>query len=100
MGFIVTIRFKGDPKRAHQVLRDNPRLYEAVHDGIYKHGLVRCWRYVGDGEFLDVDEWPSEAERIAFNEEHGEGIAEWVRLSGIVAEDVRTWRTADADEVF
>ncbi len=61
---------------------------------------MQCWRYVGDGEFIDIDEWPSEAERIAFNEEHSEDIAEWVRLSGIVAEDVRTWRTADEDEVF
>lgn len=100
MGFIVTIRFKGDPKKAHQVLRDNPELYKAVHDGIYEHGLVRCWRYVGDGEFLDVDEWPSEAERNSFMEAHRDDIAEWVRLSEITALDTWTWRTADEDEVF
>lgn len=100
MGFIVTIRFKGDPKKANQVLRDNPHLYEAVHEGIYKHGLVQCWRYVGDGDFLDVDEWPSEAERNSFMEAHREDIAEWVRLSGITAEETRTWRTAGDDEVF
>jgi hypothetical protein len=100
MGFIVTIRFKGDPKRAHQVLRENPALFEAVHKGIYDHGLVRCWRYVGDGEFFDVDEWPSEAERNSFMAAHKDDIAEWVRLSGITPEETRTWRTADEDEVF
>jgi hypothetical protein len=102
MGFIVTIRFKGDPKKANQVLRDDPELYKAVHEGIYEHGLERCWRYINDedGEFLDVDEWPSEAERNSFMEAHREDIAEWVRLSGIKAEETRTWRTADEDEVF
>jgi hypothetical protein len=100
MGFVVTIRFKGDPKKAHQVLRDNPELYDAVHEGIYKHGLVRCWRYVSDGEFLDVDEWESEADRDAFNAAHGAQIKEWVRLAGITPEETKTWRTADEDEVF
>src|SRR2546423_12348987 len=100
MGFIVTIRFKGDARKAHQVLRDDPELFEAVHKGIYDHGLVRCWRYVGDGEFLDVDEWPSEKERDAFVAAAQPQLAEWVKLAGITAEETRTWRTAAEDEVF
>jgi hypothetical protein len=31
---------------------------------------------------------------------HRDDIAEWVRLSGITAEESMTWRTADEDEVF
>lgn len=100
MGFMVTIRFKGDPKKAHQVLRENPELFEAVHKGIWDAGLVRCWRYVGDGEFLDVDEWPSEDERDAFVAAAGPQISEWVKLAGITAEETKTWRTANEDEVF
>jgi hypothetical protein len=100
MAFVVTMRFEGDPKRAHSVLRENPDLYEAIHDGIYKHGLIRCERFVGDGEFFDVDVWPSEAERNAFVAEAGPALKKWNELMGFTAAETRTWTTADGDEEF
>ena len=50
--------------------------------------------------FSRGSEWPSEAERNSFMDAHREDIGEWVRLSGIKAEETRTWRSADEDEVF
>lgn len=43
-GRMSSVRFKGGAKEAHQVLRDHPELYEAIHEGIYKHGLLWCTR--------------------------------------------------------
>jgi hypothetical protein len=100
MTFVVTMRFEGDPKRAHAVLRDNPDLYEAIHEGIYRYGLIRCERFVGEGEFFDVDYWPSEAERVAFVEAHGPELKRWNELMGFTAAEVRTWTVAEDGEEF
>jgi hypothetical protein len=100
MSFIVSVRFKGDAKKAHQVLRDNPDLYEAIHDGIYKHGLIRCTRYVSDDGFLDIDEWPSEKERDAFVAATGAALKRWNELMETAESETHTWRPAQPDEQF
>lgn len=100
MSFIVSVRFKGDAKKAHQVLRDNPDLYEAIHEGIYKHGLIRCTRYVSDDGFLDIDEWPSENERNAFVAAAGPALKRWNELMQTSESEAHTWRLAEPDEDF
>jgi hypothetical protein len=100
MSFIVSIRFKGDAKKAHQVLRDNPDLYEAIHEGIYKAGLIRCARYVSDDGFLDIDEWPSEKERDAFVAQAGPALRRWNELMGTTESETHIWRTAGPGEEF
>jgi hypothetical protein len=101
MSFVVTMRFEGDPAKANQVLREHPDLYEAIHEGIYRHGLIRCTRYVSDdGSFLDVDEWPSEEHRNAFVAATGPELKRWNELMGFTAAETRTWRVAEPDEDF
>jgi hypothetical protein len=98
--FIVMIRFAGDPKKAKQVLDEDSRLNEAVRQGIYKHGMIRCRRLVGDGEFVDIDEWGSEEDRNAFVAAAGPDLAEWTSRAGITAQETHVWRPAAPDEVF
>jgi hypothetical protein len=100
VSFIVSVRFKGDAKKAHQVLRDNPDLYEAIHDGIYKHGLIRCARYVSEDGFLDIDEWPSEKERDAFVVATSAELSRWNELMGATESEAHTWRLAEPGEEF
>ena len=100
VGFIVMIRFAGDPKKAKQVLDDDPQLDQAVRKGIYEHGMICCRRLVGDGEFVDIDEWASEEDRNAFVAAAGPALAEWTSRAGIAAQETRLWRPAAPDEVF
>jgi hypothetical protein len=102
MSFIVTMRFDGDPKRANQVLRENPDLYDAVHEGIYRHGLIRCERFVSEdgNSFFDVDVWPSEEHRNAFVAATRDELRRWNELMGFSGTDARTWRSADPGEEF
>jgi hypothetical protein len=100
MSFFVSVRFKADPKLAHDVLRENPDLEQAVLKGIYEHGLVGCQRLVGDGEFIDIDEWPSETERDAFVAAAGPALKKWNELMGYPETETHTWRSATEDEIF
>jgi hypothetical protein len=100
MSFIVTVRFKGDPERANRVLREDPELDEAVRQGIFAHGCVRTTRLVGDGEFLDIDEWTSEADRDAFVAAAGPQLKRWNELAGIRSIESKTWRIALPEEDF
>jgi hypothetical protein len=100
MSFFVSVRFKADATVAHQALRDNPDLREAILEGIFEHGLIRCTRIVGDGEFLDIDEWPSEKERDSFVAAAGPALRKWNELMGNPETETRTWRSAEAGEGF
>lgn len=100
LSFFVTVRFKADPQVAHRVLRENPDLEVAILEGIYKHGLVRCARLVGDGQFLDIDEWPSEKERDAFVAAVGPALRKWNELMGNPETETQVWRSAEPDETF
>ena len=100
MSFYVTVRFKADPIKAHDILRDNPDLEEAILKGIYEHGLIRCTRLVRDGEFLDIDEWPSEKERDAFNAAAGAQLKKWRELMGDPDTETQTWTSAPDEGSF
>jgi hypothetical protein len=100
MSFIVTVRFEGDPRRANQVLREDPELDLAVRQGIFEHGCVRTTRLIGDGEFFDIDEWKSEADRDAFVAVAGPQLKRWNELAGIRSVETKTWRGAAPDEDF
>jgi hypothetical protein len=100
VSFFVSVRFKADPTIANQVLRENPDLKTAILDGIYEHGLIRCTRLVGDGEFLDIDEWPSERERDAFVAATGAELKRWNELMGNPETETRTWRSPEHHEDF
>jgi hypothetical protein len=100
MSFVVTVLFEGDPKRANSVLRENPELDEAVRKGIFEHGCVRTTRLIGDGEFLDIDEWRSEEDRDAFVAAAGPQLKRWTELAGITSIESKTWRVALPEEDF
>jgi hypothetical protein len=100
MSFFVTVRFKADPRVAYRVLRENPDLEAAILKGIYEHGLIRCTRLVADGEFLDIDEWPSEKERDAFVAAAGPALRKWNELMGNPETETHAWRSAEPDEAF
>jgi hypothetical protein len=100
MSFFVSVRFKADPKLAHDALRENPDLEQAILKGIYEHGLIRCERLVGDGEFLDIDEWPSEANRDAFVAAAAPALRRWNELMGNPETETHTWNSATEAEVF
>jgi hypothetical protein len=100
MSFIVSVRFKADPKVAHRALRENPDLEEAILKGIFDHGLIRCTRIVREGEFLDIDEWPSERERDAFVAAAGPALKKWNELMGNPETETHTWRSPEDGEGF
>lgn len=100
MSFFVTVKFKADPKLAHRVLRENPDLERAILKGIYEHGAIRCARLIGTGEFLDIDEWPSEKERDAFVAAAGPALKKWNGLMGNPETETQVWRSPQPDEIF
>lgn len=100
MSFYVTVRFKADPKVAHDALRNDPELERVLLKGIYEAGLIRCTRLIGDGEFLDIDEWPSEKERDAFVASAGPALKTWNELMGNPETVIETWSSADDDNGF
>jgi hypothetical protein len=100
MSFVVTVRFEGDPKRANRVLREDSELELAVRKGMFEHGCVRTTRLIGDGEFLDIDEWRSEADRDAFVAAAGPQLKRWNELAGIRSLETKTWRAALPEEDF
>jgi hypothetical protein len=100
MSFFVSVRFNADPKVAHDALRQNPDLEQAILKGIYEHGLIGCQRLVGDGEFLDIDEWPGQTERDAFVAAAGSALKKWNQLMGNPETETHTWRSATEDEAF
>lgn len=101
MSFYVIVRFKGDPKRAHAALREDADLEKNVKDGIFKYGMVRTTRLIGDGEFIDIDEWKNEADRDAFVAEMGPELKRWNEVAGITNMESTTWRPpANAEEDF
>jgi hypothetical protein len=100
MSFFVTVKFKADPQVAHHALRENPDLEAAILKGIYEYGLIRCARLVGDGEFLDIDEWPSEKERDAFVAATGPALKKWNELMGNPDSETHIWRSPEPDETF
>lgn len=101
MSFYVIVRFKGDPKRAHSALREDPELEKNVKDGIFEHGMIRTTRLVGDnGEFLDIDEWESEEDRDAFVAAMGPELKRWNEAAGITNMESETWRSPLPEEDF
>lgn len=100
MSFFVIVRFKGDAKRAHAALREDPELEKNVKQGIFDHGMIRTTRLIGDGEFIDIDEWKSEADRDAFVAEMLPELKRWNELAGITNMESTTWRTPLPEEDF
>lgn len=100
MSFYVIVRFKGDPKRANAALREDADLEKNVKDGIFRHGMVRTTRLIGDGEFLDIDEWKSEADRDAFVAEMGPELRRWNEVAGITNMESTVWRAPEPEEDF
>jgi len=98
--FVVTVRFVGDPKKAHRALREDPELDRDIRQGIKQYGMIRCTRLVGDGQFIDIDEWPSEKERDAFVRDMAPQLRRWNELMGWPESETLTWRPAEPDEDF
>ncbi len=100
MSFYVTVHFKGEAKAARDAFENDTDLKKNVQEGIFKHGLVRTIRLVGDGEFLDIDEWKSEADRDAFVAEMGPELRRWNEIAGIESMESKVWRSPAPEEDF
>lgn len=100
MSFFVLVRFKGDPERANAVLREDSELEKNIHKGIFDYGMVRTTRLIGDGEYLDVDEWESEEDRDRFVAEQGPELKRWTELVGAEMTETTTWRSPRPEEDF
>jgi hypothetical protein len=95
---VMTVRFEGDSARHDQVLRDEPELARAVADAARRHNLVRSTRLVGDGVFMDVDEWEREEDRDAFVAELGPLLRRWNELAGVTGMVSEKWRPGASGE--
>lgn len=97
-GCIVTVRFAGEARRAHAVLREHPELERAIREGIRHHGLVRSTRLVADDEYLDIDEWRHRDDRDAFIAAMAPHIHRWSELADVTHLESRLWRPARVGE--
>lgn len=99
MSFIVTVHFVGDASRSDAILRDDPDLAAGVRDAASRHGLRRSTRLLGEGEYLEIDEWDRQEDREAFLTEMRPRLVEWHERAGIRMRST-PWRSARDDEVF
>lgn len=97
---IVTVRFTGDPSRSDAVLRENPEIAHALERAAQAHNLMRSTRLVGDGTYMDVDEWNDPADREAFLAELRPVLQRWNELAGNTNMVSQTWRPARPEEAF
>ncbi len=97
---VMTVRFEGESAASDQALRDHPDLAELVAAAAARHNLVRSTRLVGDGVYMDIDEWAHEADRDAFVAELRPHIARWNELAGVTGMRSEKWRPAAPDEDF
>jgi hypothetical protein len=95
---IATVRFAGDARRAHAVLRENPELERTIREGIRHHGLIRSTRLVAHDGYLDIDEWRHQDDRDAFVVAMAPHIRRWSELAGVTHIESRLWRPAAAGE--
>jgi hypothetical protein len=85
--------------RSDAVLREDPELAARVRDAAARHGLRRSTRLLGDGEYMEIDEWDRREDREAFLAEMRPALIEWHERAGIRMSST-TWRGARDDEVF
>lgn len=99
MSFIVTVHFVGDASRSDAILREDPELAGQLRDATTRCGLRRSTRLIGDGEYMEIDEWNRQEDREAFLAEMRPALIDWHERAGITMRST-TWRTARDDEVF
>jgi hypothetical protein len=99
VSFIVTVHFVGDASRSDAVLRDDPALAARLRDATSRFGLRRSTRLIGDGEYMEIDEWDRQEDREAFLAEMRPALIDWLQRAGVTMSST-TWRSAEADEVF
>jgi len=99
MSFIVTVHFIGDAARSDAILREDPELAGRLRDATTRFGLRRSTRLLGDGEYMEIDEWDRREDREAFLAEMRPALVDWLDRAGVTMRSA-TWRTASDDEVF
>jgi hypothetical protein len=99
MSFIVTVHFVGDAARSDAILREDPELAGRLRDATTRFGLRRSTRLLGDGEYMEIDEWDRREDREAFLAEMRPALIAWLERAGVTMHST-TWRTARDDEVF
>jgi hypothetical protein len=90
MTLLVTVRFPVDIAVDDRLNRDHPETLEALKDVVKRHPPISHRRFVGDGSFLDLEEWESQEALDAFLAEARPIISERSRLRGAAAEEA-TW---------
>jgi hypothetical protein len=53
---------------------------------------------VGEGEFIDIDEWRRESDRDAFVVDAGPQLREWLELGGAKKLETGLWRPSEKGE--
>lgn len=99
MSFIVTVHFTGEASRADAILRQDPELAARLSDATSRFGLRRSTRLLGDGEYMEIDEWDRREDREAFLAEMRPALIGWLQRAGVRMSST-TWRSADDEEVF
>lgn len=94
---VMTVRFEGDSARHDQVLLDHPELARAIAEAAERYGLVRSTRLIGEGVFMDIDEWEREDDRDAFVAELRPLLEHWNDLAGVTSMVSEKWRPATTD---
>jgi hypothetical protein len=97
--FIVTVHFVGDASRADAILREDPSLAAGLRDATSRFGLRRSTRLLGDGEYMEIDEWERREDRDAFLAAMRPSLIDWLERAGVRMTST-TWRTAADNEVF
>lgn len=89
------IRFPVPFEIAIAVYESRPDLMQPIMELIGKHGLISHETLIGDGEFMDIDVFPSREAHAAFKAEAAPHIAAYEEALG--ASSVETvWETAEA----
>jgi hypothetical protein len=97
---IVSVRVLGDARKVRQVALDHPELRQRLDEAYKRHGEIRHWRLVGDGEYMDFHEWESVDGRAAFVEEMRPDLVRLLELSEGEQVEAKVWRLPEPDEDF
>jgi hypothetical protein len=102
MSVIVTVWFKGDPKKFEQVAGDNPDRMQEILEQAKEQGLI-AHRFYGtdDGQIIAIDEWPDAESFQRFFEGAGDKIQPLMQDVGVTEEpQPNFWRKLETNDDY
>jgi hypothetical protein len=81
MAIICTVRIPRAHAEVQSVEDGNPELMERIGGAAFRH-MTTHRRLIGDGEVIDIDEFPAREDYDAFMSEVGDEVARYGKLLG------------------